>query len=171
VPLHFGRESIIGKEEIMQLLGLVIGLVGLALAVGPVGAAPPQATTITTDISFDFPSQGTFTATGPICSSGTFVDEFIAGGGSPDPTGSYAVIVRKHLTCDDDSGTFTIQFHPQSNPGNPSTFVESGPWAVVGNSGTGAYATLSGHGVFGLVVNGTIPETGTETFTGFMQLD
>jgi hypothetical protein len=151
----------------MRWLALVIGLVGLLLGAVPVEAARPQPITITTHIVFDpFPPTGTFTATDPICPSGTFEDEFIGGSGGVT---AYALTVRKHFTCDDGSGTFTIQFHPQFNPQNPLTFDESGPWAVVGK-GTGAYATLRGHGDFGVIFNQTAPE-GTETFMGFMSLD
>jgi len=149
---------------------LVLGSVTLCLASAILRAAPPQPVTITTSIVFDpLPARGTFAATGPICSSGTFVDEFIGGGGNPfSVTG--AVTVRKHFTCGDGTGTFTIQLHPQINPGNPVEFDESGPWAVKGNGGTGAYTNLSGYGVFGVVYRTTFP-IGTETFTGFMSLD
>jgi hypothetical protein len=85
--------------------------------------------------------------------------------------GSHAVGQRlRRLACDDSSGAFTIQFHPQSNPDNPSTFDESGPRSVVGKSGTGAYATPSGYSVFGVVLPPT-DQAGTETVTGFMQPD
>jgi hypothetical protein len=156
----------------MRPLALLVGLLYLALNALPVGAAAPEATTIVTTIVFpsspsDPPPSGTFTATGPICPAGTFVDEFIAGGGSPR-FGTYALVVRKHLTCDDGSGTFTIQFHPQGNPGNLLTFDESGPWSMFGR-GTGAYTTLTGHGEFGVVYHQTEPVTGTETFVGFLQ--
>jgi hypothetical protein len=144
----------------------------LALAALPAQADSPQPITITTAIVFSAPPQGTFTATGPICASGTFVDEFIAGGGgfrAPRPA-AYALTVRKHLTCADGSGTLTIQFHPQFNPSSPLTFDESGPWTIFGR-GTGQYENLEGHGDFGVIYQNTEPVTATETFAGFVQLN
>jgi hypothetical protein len=89
----------------------------------------------------------------------------------PCHVSSHAVGRRfRRLACDDNSGAFTIQFHPQSNPSNTSTFDESGPWSVVGNSDTGAYSTPSAYGVFGVVLPPT-DQAGTETVIGFMQPD
>jgi hypothetical protein len=41
-PDRFRRESIIRKEEIIRLLALVIGLIGLTLLAKPVGAGLPS---------------------------------------------------------------------------------------------------------------------------------
>src|SRR5215469_15879095 len=54
----------------------------------------------------------TFTATGPLCPSGTFVDTVQTGPGpgrGPDHSGKLQLIVRSVYTCDDGSGTFNAQ--------------------------------------------------------------
>jgi hypothetical protein len=141
---------------------ILIALAALMLAAAP--AAYAQEPTITTDITFPEEGEpfGTFTATEPLCPSGTFVDEFVAGGGG-ELYG--AITVRKFLTCDDGSGTFTILFHPQLTPATPPSCLQAGPFAVVG--GTGDYATLSGHGDFCVFTDG---DRFTETFTGTFRL-
>jgi hypothetical protein len=141
---------------------LLAALAALALAVVP--AAYAQEPTITTAITFPEGGEplGTFTATEPLCPSGTFVDEFVAGGGG---ILYHAFSVRKIFTCDDGSGTFTILFHPQFSPTTPSSCQEAGPFSVVG--GTGDYATLSGHGDFCVFPSG---DGFTETFTGKFRL-
>jgi len=142
---------------------ILIVLAALMLAAAP--AAYAQEPTITTDITFPEEGEpfGTFTATEPLCPSGTFVDEFVGGGGGAFAS---AFTIRKFLTCDDGSGTFTILFHPQFNPTTPESCGQAGPFAVVG--GTGDYATLSGHGDF--CVFGTGENTAIETFTGTFRL-
>jgi hypothetical protein len=141
---------------------VLVALAALMLAAAP--AAYAQEPTITTHITFPEEGEpfGTFSANEPLCPSGTFVDEFVGGGGRDVS----AFTIRKFLTCDDGSGTFTILFHPQFNPTTPESCLQAGPFAVVG--GTGDYATLSGHGDFCL--SGTGENTGTETFTGVFRL-
>jgi hypothetical protein len=61
---------------------LLTALVCVALAVArPAYAQDP---TIVTDITFPEEGEpfGTFTATAPLCPSGTFVDQFVGGGGA-----------------------------------------------------------------------------------------
>jgi hypothetical protein len=146
---------------------LLAALAALALAVVP--AAYAQEPTITTDITFPEEGEpfGTFTALEPLCPSGTFVDEFVGGGGA-FRSGSvfyHGFTVLKTFTCDDGSGTFTILFHPQFSPATPASCEEAGPFSVVG--GTGDYATLRGHGDFCVFPSG---DGFTETFTGTFQL-
>jgi hypothetical protein len=147
---------------------VLVALAALMLAAAP--AAHAQETTITTNITFPEEGEpfGTFTATEPLCPSGTFVDEFVGGGGAfaSDRFFYSAFTIRKVLTCADASGTFTILFHPQINPTTPESCGQAGPFAVVG--GTGDYATLSGHGDF--CVFGTGENTAIETFTGTFRL-
>jgi hypothetical protein len=145
---------------------LLVALATFALAVVP--AAYAQEPTITTDITFPEEGEpfGTFTALEPLCPSGTFVDDFVGGGGAFRSGVFYhGFTVRKTLTCDDDSGTFTILFHPQFSPATPASCEEAGPFSVVG--GTGDYATLHGHGDFCVFPSG---DGFTETFTGTFQL-
>jgi hypothetical protein len=146
---------------------VLVALAALMLAAAP--AAHAQETTITTNITFPEEGEpfGTFTANEPLCPSGTFVDEFVGGGGAFRSGRDFsAFTIRKVLTCDNGSGTFTILFHPQLNPTTPASCGQAGPFAVVG--GTGDYATLSGHGDF--CVFGTGENTAIETFTGTFRL-
>jgi|SRR5918995_4346062 hypothetical protein len=145
---------------------LLAAVAALALAVVP--AAYAQEPTITTDITFPEEGEpfGTFTALEPLCPSGTFVDEFVGGGGAFVSGVFYrGFTVRKTFTCDDGSGTFTILFHPQFSPATPASCEEAGPFSVVG--GTGDYARLRGHGDFCVFPSG---DGFTETFTGTFQL-
>jgi hypothetical protein len=139
----------------LALLGAVVAAVALPTAA--VATTPtPITITVLADFSGSVP-QGTFTATAPLCSRGTFVSEPIAGGGGPVAS---AFTGLQHFSCDDASGTFTIQFHPQVHPPD---FIDHGPWAALG--GTGAYDGLRGGGDFTLL-GFTSPTTAVATFTG-----
>jgi hypothetical protein len=128
-----------------------------------------QEPTIVTDITFPEEGEpfGTFTAADPLCPSGTFVDEFVGGGGAfrSGQVDFHAGTVLKTFTCTDGSGTFMILFHPQFSPATPAGCEEAGPFVVGG--GTGAYTQLRGHGDFCLVVVG---DSFSETFTGTFTL-
>jgi hypothetical protein len=65
-----------------RILAVLVALGCLALAATP--SAQGQAPTIVTDITFPEEGEpfGTFTASEPLCPSGTFVDEFVGGGGA-----------------------------------------------------------------------------------------
>lgn len=155
--------------RIALVAGLAIAMAGalgvsfLATHVGAAHATPPTSATITTAILFGPPANhGTFVATAPLCPTGTFVDEFQTAGGGPSP--QFTALLYKTLTCDDGSGTFTIQFHahfPREDEGG------STPWTVL--SGTGAYATLHGTGNLTFVRTG--PVSGIETLTGKVHFD
>jgi hypothetical protein len=139
-----------------------------ALAAAPLANA--QTPTIVTNITFpEGEFLGTFTASAPLCPSGTFVDQVVGGGGAFDNAHVlvFAVTVRKLFTCADGTGTFTIQFHTQLTPATAAGCHESGPFAVV--DGTGAYAKLRGHGDFCLLP--ALSEgVFRETFTGAFRL-
>src|SRR5215217_1426068 len=101
---------------------IVLALLGCCVVV----AAQPayaQEPTIVTNITFPEHGEpfGTFTALDPLCPSGTFIDEFVGGGGAfrsgHVDYGSSAIL--KTFTCTDGSGTFTILFHPQFTPATP----------------------------------------------------
>ena len=113
----------------------------------PVLGDAPQAVTITTQVVFNPNTQGTFQASGPICSTGTvhFVDEVVASGPA-----AFNVNALLEFVCDDNSGTFALRLHPQANARPKDGFELDGPWSVWGK-GTGAYESLSGHGDFGVV--------------------
>src|SRR5215213_4553476 len=146
-----------------RALALLVAVGCVALAAAP--SAQAQEPSIVTDITF--PEEGapfgTFTASEPLCPSGTFVDEFVGGGGSfrSGRVDYGATTVRKTFTCADGSGTFTILFHPQLTPATPAGCAQAGPFAVIG--GTGDYAQLRGHGDF--CVFGVGENEVSETFT------
>jgi hypothetical protein len=141
----------------------------VSLALVFTSPAYAQEPTIVTDITFPEEGEpfGTFTATAPLCPSGTFVDQFVGGGGAfRSGNVEYgSATVLKTFTCADSSGTFTILFHPQFSPATPAGCGQAGPFAVVG--GTGAYTELRGHGDFCVFSEG---ENFTETFTGTFTL-
>jgi len=151
-----------------RILALLVALGCVALAVAP--SAHAQEPTIVTDITFPEGGEpfGTFTALDPLCPSGTFVDQFVGGGGAfrTDRIFYGASTVRKTFTCADGSGTFTILFHPQFTPDTPEGCGQAGPFAVIG--GTGDYAQLRGRGDF--CVFGFGEDDVTETFTGRFRL-
>ena len=150
-------------------LALIVAFAGLTVATAPTASA--QEPTIVTSIIFPGGGEepfGTFTASDPLCPSGTFVDEQVGGGGAFNSGRVFyhSFTVRKTFTCADASGTFTILFHPQFTPATPPDCEEAGPFAVVG--GTGAYAQLRGSGDFCVFPEGD--DDFTETFTGSFRL-
>lgn len=134
-------------------------IISIALAVGLIGAgtAPALATT-TTDpqaaapVPFtitdrvDFASgDSTFTATGPLCPSGTFVDDTRVFAGHPASSGRIKLLNRTVYTCDNGSGTFNTLRQVSITLGPDGSFTSSGPIQLLG--GTGAFTDLAGHGV------------------------
>ena len=99
------------------------------------------------EVSVQRDAAGTFVATGPICSTGTFslVSEVIAIGPA-----AFNVNAVEQFVCDDNSGTFFIRLHPQASARPKDGFDLNGPWSVWGK-GTGDYESLAGHGEFGVV--------------------
>jgi hypothetical protein len=143
-----------------------VGLYFVLMAIGAAHAAVPQAIIIKTHIAFLPLGEGTFTATAPLCASGTFraTDSgFFITNRPHQYTG------RAEYTCDDNSGTFIIQLHPQFHA--DPVFTVNGPWSIWGK-GTGRYAGLSGHGDFGAIIDVSHdPLIGEETFIGFVELN
>jgi hypothetical protein len=119
-------------------LGLVAGLGSPA----PASAAELIPFEIIERVDFREGGVDTFTATGPLCRSGTFVDTFpkFAGSGSRLNLMGYAT-----FTCSDGSGTFEMRKHVHITFNEDGSFTNTGPVQLVG--GTGAYADLKGHGV------------------------
>jgi hypothetical protein len=124
--------------------------------------------TITTHVVFNPDADGTFTATGPICTTGTLylVDAHFGVGPA-----AFNVNALHEFVCDDNSGTFVLRLHPQGNSRPKDGFDLNGPWSVWGK-GTGAYENLSGHGDFGVVFDvSTDPLEGEETYVGFVTFE
>jgi hypothetical protein len=146
----------------MRRFSIVAGaIVAALLAVGPAAAGPPQPATFTVDEVFDPPS-GVFSSDGSIvCASGT-TSNLTFGSGFQSNRG-IIFHVRKTITCDDGSGTFTLQL--QARGGFNVGDVTYGPWTVL--SGTGDYATLHGAGT----VTGTqSPNAVHDAYVGWLSL-
>ena len=121
-------------------LFIVVAAIAAAVTALPALASPPQNVTFTVQEQFDPPS-GVFTSDGSVvCAKGATSNLTFASGFQSDR--GLIFHNRKTITCDDGSGTFTLQLQARLgfNVGD-QTF---GPWVVV--SGTGDYAGLSGRG-------------------------
>jgi len=139
------------------------------MAVGTTHAGKPQVVMIHSHVVFSPVVVGTFTATPPLCASGTFTStQFIS---NPSQLHGHGFMAEKLLKCSDGSGTFNIQFHPLAQGFNDPEFLLTGPWSVV-NGGTGKYVKLTGHGDFGVVIDfDQDPWIGDETYVGSVQLE
>ena len=136
-------------RRIMKLAALALGLLVPLGATAAAQAAEPVPFTITEEVNFvtgDF----TFTATGPLCPSGTFVDDVTVVAPNPEESqgiessGRLNLLIRTVYTCDDGSGTFNALKHVHLTLSDDS-FTNTGPIQLLG--GTGAYTGLVGHGV------------------------
>lgn len=117
---------------------LAFGMIGTAQA------AAPQPFTITEQVNFNT-GFNTFTTTGPLCASGTFVDEVTAVGGSPDHTSKINLLIKTVYTCADGSGTFNAKKHVFLTLNGDDTTTNTGPISF--HRGTGQFNSLAGHGV------------------------
>jgi len=144
---------------------LVAMLATLVLA-GPAAAAAPVPFTMADEVDF-VAGEFTFTATGELCASGTFVDDVkvVAAAQSDQArSGQANVLIRSSYTCDDGSGTFEMLKHLRLTF-TASGFTTAGPIEILG--GTGDYAGITGHG---FTAGEIIGETGGGTTTGVVQL-
>lgn len=152
---------------------IVLSLLLALVTVGAAQADKPQPVVIETVLAFIPLAEGTFTATAPLCSSGTFRTVRLVA--NPSLLQGHGYTARAEYTCGDNSGTFVIQLHPQAGSNyaggtRDPVFTVAGPWSIV-NGGTGRYAKLTGHGDFGVVIDfEQDPWTGAESFVGFVQL-
>jgi hypothetical protein len=147
-----------GESMIKRLAGTLVAAGTLLALAAPVAqAAPPEPFTITETIDFTSEEPPTFTASGPLCASGTFEDEVIATGGSENSVPRNSKInfqIRTTYTCEDGSGTFFAQKHVFATLNEDGSSTNTGP--ITFHGGTGAFIDLSGHGV----------DTGTATSQG-----
>jgi hypothetical protein len=141
--------------------GIAAAVLSAAFLVAtPAEATEPQDVLI--EIQTTGSGDGPFTATGPVCASGTTSTPLRLTAGFQSGSGGN-ILVAKEFTCDDGSGSFVlllrvkIAFDP---------FSDSFTWSVLG--GTGAYAGLHGSGTgFGTPQ----PEFLLDTLTGGMHID
>jgi hypothetical protein len=132
-------------------IALAVGLIGVdtAPALGATTLAPKAPAlvpfTITDHVDFASPVS-TFTATGPLCPEGTFVDDAIRGpAGHPDSSRQLNLLNQTVYTCADGSGTFNALRHTFITIAPDDSFTSTGPIQFLG--GTGTFADLAGHGV------------------------
>lgn len=126
----------------MRSIVFAVAVFAAALGALPAVAAPPQSTTFTVVEQFsEPPTPGVFASDGSIvCASGTTSnDTLVSAIRSPN---GLIFHVRKTISCDDGSGTFTLQI--QARIGFNVGDATSGPWVVLG--GTGDYEQLHGQG-------------------------
>lgn len=156
VAWHIRRRLL---QERTPLGGVTALAATLAAAAGvlalPASAAPMQ---VTLSLSGMHPlgqdaHQGTFTASGPLCSSGSWL-------GSGEGT--------RVFTCSDRSGTFTASFAGELE----HTAGATGSWSIT--SGSGHYTTLRGKGsghVDSSTGGSTPPITFNDTWMGVVDFD
>ena len=129
---------------IKKLAGtLVAAGVLLTLGAPAAQAAPPEPFTITEDINFNT-GENNFTATGPLCASGTFEDEVVTVGAGNAPIPKVNLRIRTVYTCDLTGDTFLAQKHVFIAANEDGSSTNTGPITLKG--GTGAFTGLSGHG-------------------------
>ena len=138
------------RHRTILSISLAVGLIGAGTAPAHAAATtrPDAAAVLPFTITDhdDFVSGiNTFTATGPLCPSGTFVDDTRVFAGHPDSSGRINLLVRTVYTCEDASGTFNTLRHVFITLGPDGSFTSTGPIQLLG--GTGAFTHLAGHGV------------------------
>lgn len=121
------------------------GLIAVGLSASPAMAEPgkrqPQPFLIQ-ESQKSFGASMTFTASGPLCRSGTWNDDLTHF--AETPNAKWQMVATTVYTCDDGSGTFSaeknthLQFFPDGGA------MSHGPFRIVG--GTGAYEGLHGSG-------------------------
>jgi hypothetical protein len=148
----------------VRRLVIVIASLTLVVVAAPATAAtPPTPVTITGTVIFpeSGPATGTFTASAPLCPSGTI--EVLGGVFVGFQSNQFARIgVRQLFTCNDGSGSFVLQLTVRLDPTGTTTFR----WSVL--SGTGDYAKLHGTGTG---TGAPIQDGIVDTYTGTVHFD
>jgi hypothetical protein len=129
---------------IKKLAGTFVAAGALLVVAAPAAvAAPPEPFTITESIDANA-GEFTFTASSPLCPSGTFEDDVHAVGAGNAPIPKANLLIRTVFTCDT-GDTFFAQKHVFIAFNEDGSFTNTGPITLKG--GTGAFTGLSGHGV------------------------
>lgn len=149
------------------LLVMGVSLLAALASIGVASATSPVPFTMADEVSVSAVS--TFTSTGPLCASGTFVDDvalLAIARSAQARSGRGSVLIRSVYTCDDGSGTFVMVKH-LTLTFTDTGFADTGPVEILG--GTGAYAGVTGHGS---TSGGTNARSGLGggTTTGLVQL-
>jgi hypothetical protein len=132
------------RTSLIAALAALVPLVPLVAAANAHAATPaPFTITEHIDLSTD-PSTLSFTATGPLCPSGSFTDDQVVNAGHPNPPGVFNTVNRDVYTCADGSGTFGATKLNHITVGD-TALTNAGEIQLRG--GTGDYTSLVGHGV------------------------
>ncbi len=133
---HVGRVA----RFLARGIALVTALILLTLPLAPAAAAS-KGTSVTIETQKPFgPSPGTFSASGAITDSGTFVNSSFVFSGVGAPT---FTIVHAKQVFDGALGTFTLTANiKETVTADPNVLTDEGTWAIV--DGTGAYKDLHG---------------------------
>lgn len=121
-----------------------LSIAALAVAAGPASADNPEPFTITEHVNLNG-GENTFTATGPLCSSGVFEDTVRVVAADKGSSDRQVLLINSVYVCDDGTGTFSALKHVVITFGTDGTFTNTGPITLQG--GTGDYVGLTGHGV------------------------
>lgn len=151
--------------------GMLVGvsLIGALGVAAPASAAAPQPFTLVDHVN-NVTGVYTFTSTGPLCASGTFLDDVKLGlfpmSAHANPDAGGIILIHTTFTCDDGSGTFFMTKH-LSLTFNDTGFTDTATEEIHG--GTGAYAGVTGHG-FGAGGTDFATGIGAGTTTGIVQM-
>jgi hypothetical protein len=130
------------------IVAAFVAAVSTVVGIGSASAATQVPFTIT-ETNIVFADDGTsdtgdFTATGPLCATGTFLDTYRAVAGWEGGHKVSTVLTETVYTCDNGSGTFNMQKHIRL-VALPDGVNNTGPVSFQG--GTGAYTGLTGYGI------------------------
>ena len=149
-------------RRIIRRAVLALALVAPLGATAPAQAAAPVPFTITEQLNLAT-GVNTFTATGPLCPSGTFADDVRVFAGHLESTDMLNLLIRTVYTCEDGSGSFFALKHVFFTVVGENSITNTGPIQLLG--GTGAYTQLVGHGVDNGASTG---DTGVGQISGFI---
>ena len=153
--------------RMLRIGATVVGLLAVFVIAQPAHAAENVPFTINEQLDFET-GVFTFTATEPLCPSGTFEDDVSVEAFAHSEqarSGGGNLLVRTTYTCADASGTFDMLKHIFLTFGEQDDSTNTGPVQIVG--GTGDYEGIIGHGVD---VGTSDGPTGMGHITGFVVL-
>jgi hypothetical protein len=125
----------------------LVGLLSVVMGGGSAQAAEQEPFTIIEQIDFDA-GTATFTATEPLCPSGTFEDDVSTAAFAHSDqarSGGFNLLIRTTYTCADGSGTFDMLKHVFITFTGEDSSTNFGPVQILG--GTGDFEGIVGHGV------------------------
>ena len=149
---------------IKKLAGTLV-TAGALLAFGAPAAqaAPPEPFTISENVNFNT-GEVSFTATGALCPSGTFVNTRETFAGAENDNSRFNVLIRVVYICDN-GDTFFAQKHVHTVSTEEGSDMNTGPITLKG--GTGPFTRLSGHGVD---IGSSADGIGVREITGVLKL-